>query len=354
MSENKIKQPNQIILENGKIENWLDIKGYEGKYQVSDNGRIWSIISNKYLTPIQLKNYRNIRLLKDNKTKTFGLNKLVLSHFKNIDLNNLVANHIDHDKNNNNINNLEPLTHSENTLAYYKFKGNEIIQYSRDKKIIKEWVDINDIIKENKDYVKVSILGAISKKITYKGFYWNYKVDRSKKKHSKIYNTELFKDEEFLPINNYKGYDLSNYWCSNYGLIFNRFTFNIMAVNFDNGYGRTTLTAKGHGDISFDVHIIVATLFCENDDPINKKCVNHKNGDKQDYCYLNLEWCTYSHNTEHAIGISIKKIDPKTRKCIEIFPSIKKAAKSIDGRPNSIKDACNVNSIYKGFYWEEK
>ena len=32
-------------------EIWMDIKGYNGKYQVSDKGRVWSVYSNKVLSP---------------------------------------------------------------------------------------------------------------------------------------------------------------------------------------------------------------------------------------------------------------------------------------------------------------
>lgn len=32
-------------------EIWMDLKGYDGKYQVSNEGRIWSVYSNKVLKP---------------------------------------------------------------------------------------------------------------------------------------------------------------------------------------------------------------------------------------------------------------------------------------------------------------
>ena len=37
------------MLENKEI--WKDCKGYEGRYQVSNKGRVWSIVSQKYLKP---------------------------------------------------------------------------------------------------------------------------------------------------------------------------------------------------------------------------------------------------------------------------------------------------------------
>ena len=57
-------------MENNEI--WMDIKGYEGKYKVSNMGRVYSIRSHKYLAICNNgRGYLYVSLWKDNKEKLF-------------------------------------------------------------------------------------------------------------------------------------------------------------------------------------------------------------------------------------------------------------------------------------------
>jgi len=53
------------------------------------------------------------------------------------------------------------------------------------------------------------------------------------------------------------------------------------------------------------IHRLVASSFIDN--PDNKKCVNHKDGNKKNNHSYNLEWCTYSENEKHSYSELGKK-----------------------------------------------
>ena len=63
------------------------------------------------------------------------------------------------------------------------------------------------------------------------------------------------------------------------------------------GYLIVSLT-KEKTKIQGRIHRLVAEAFLPN--PENKRCVNHKDGNKENNCVENLEWVTYSENMQHA------------------------------------------------------
>lgn len=71
-----------------------------------------------------------------------------------------------------------------------------------------------------------------------------------------------------------------------------------------NGYLRFSMF-KNKKKVTLSIHRIVAETFIPN--PNNYPCVNHKDGNKQNNCIENLEWCTYKYNTEHAWKTGLAK-----------------------------------------------
>lgn len=108
-------------------EIWKDIEGYEGLYQVSNLGRVKSLerkckVLNGYRTVNERirslnKNrygYITVSLNKNNKTKICTIHRLVAIAFIENPENKIQVNHIDGDKSNNTVDNLEWVSQEEN------------------------------------------------------------------------------------------------------------------------------------------------------------------------------------------------------------------------------------------------
>lgn len=95
-------------------EIWKDIKGYEGLYQVSNNG----LIKNKegsILKPFISNGYYRVKLTKQGKRKNEYIHRIVAYAFLDLDKNkSLQVDHIDNNRLNNNFRNLQLLTQKEN------------------------------------------------------------------------------------------------------------------------------------------------------------------------------------------------------------------------------------------------
>lgn len=96
------------------IEVWKEINGYEGKYQISNFGNVRGIKKNLLKCHINNWGYYAISFLYKNKRKTHLIHRLVAEHFIKKINGKFYINHIDGNKLNNTIGNLEWVTHKEN------------------------------------------------------------------------------------------------------------------------------------------------------------------------------------------------------------------------------------------------
>ena len=115
-------------------EIWKDIQGYEGLYQVSNKGMVKRIEHYEYrptkgqrLMPEKLlktrlneRGYVKVCLFKDSKGKWYFVHRLVASAFIDNPNNYPQVNHIDEDKENNKMDNLEWCTNSYNNRYGHK------------------------------------------------------------------------------------------------------------------------------------------------------------------------------------------------------------------------------------------
>jgi len=63
---------------------------------------------------------------------------------------------------------------------------------------------------------------------------------------------------------------------------------------------------KIHLDKFYALHRLVAKHFIKNDDIDNNKVINHIDGNRNNNCADNLEWCTQSYNMRHAYSEKLK------------------------------------------------
>lgn len=109
-------------------EEWKDVKGYEGFYQISNLGRVKSLGgwcgTAKRKEKIRAKSltrdgYEKVRLIHQGKDKTMRVHRLVAEAFIPNPENKDTVNHIDGDKRNNVVSNLEWIDRAEQMIHAY-------------------------------------------------------------------------------------------------------------------------------------------------------------------------------------------------------------------------------------------
>ena len=107
------------------MEEWKTIKGYEGLYKVSNEGRIKTEYGLIFKPSIHSGGYNYVCLTKDKVEKNITLHREVAKAFIPNPFNKKYVNHIDGNKLNNHVNNLEWCTASENMKHAYANKLQE-------------------------------------------------------------------------------------------------------------------------------------------------------------------------------------------------------------------------------------
>ena len=125
-------------------EEWRDVVGYEGLYQVSDQGRVKSFKWNKerFLKPSMDKDgYLLVTLCAGGKRKTLKVHRLVCEAFHENPDNKPQVNHINEIKTDNRASNLEWCTCKQNVNHGSRNErvSKPVGQYSLDGKLIKLW-----------------------------------------------------------------------------------------------------------------------------------------------------------------------------------------------------------------------
>ena len=121
---------------NTEIEIWKPVYGFESQYQVSNLGRVKSLGNNfsrkeKILKNIdRLNGYSTVKMSINTPQKTYRIHRLVAIAFLGLDpnQNKLVVDHIDNNKTNDLIENLQILTPKENNQKSF-LKGETLFEF---------------------------------------------------------------------------------------------------------------------------------------------------------------------------------------------------------------------------------
>lgn len=165
-------------------EEWRDIKGFEGLYQVSNLGRVKSLNYNKtkkekILKPINNgRGYLYVTLWSNGKSKRFRVHRLVGQTFLDNPNNLPVINHKDENPMNNCVTNLEWCTYQYNNCYGTKLERtskslSKKVACYKDKHLIKIYNSIKDTEKDgfNQGNVWSCCNGRYK---SHRGFTWRY------------------------------------------------------------------------------------------------------------------------------------------------------------------------------------
>lgn len=160
---------------------WRKIKEFEN-YQVSNDGRIRNKNTKKVLKPWIRNGYYSITLRKDSKSFTKNIHKIVGITWLKKTLNSNFINHIDGNKLNNKLENLEFVTPKQNTKHAIdnnltKPNVKKVKQYTKDGIFLKEFASIKEA--EGKTGVSNKHIGSVcrGKRKTTGGYVWKYSDD---------------------------------------------------------------------------------------------------------------------------------------------------------------------------------
>lgn len=178
-----------LSLEDLPNEEWRDIQGYEGNYMISNYGRVKSLKKKK---PIimraheDLKHYLDAPLYKDGFECKTRLHRLVAIHFIPNPKNLPQVNHIDGNKHNNYLSNLEWCNNSYNQKHAFRLglnvrkklgespRAKKVCQFTKTGSLVKIW-DCVSSVKLEKGWSDGFICDACKGRYkTAYGYKWRY------------------------------------------------------------------------------------------------------------------------------------------------------------------------------------
>ena len=313
------------------MDDWFDIHpSFKlSKYKITKDGRVKNKAEQILKTNVRSGFPSHSLTDDDEKSNSYCVHRLVGFTFLPIVDGKDCIRHKDGNNENNFVENLEFATKSECAFKSKPRGGKQlsrrVFEFDVEMKLLKEW----DCVKDATEFYgasrdTISHACCIPGK-KYKGHYWKYAEEE------KI-DGEEWKDLEI---------DGTIITISSHGRMkFADGTISYGSTDTD-GYQRMAKNRKG-----YRAHILVCMAFKPEGKTENKIYVNHIDGCKSNNCVENLEWCSQSENTKHAVD-TLKKIGKpvlcydKDGDFLAEFHSISAAAAKYDIHPDGISNVCS-------------
>ena len=167
-------------------EIWKPIRGYEGLYEVSNLGNVRGLVRDWDNRTKAIRNmrqhvsktgYLSLRLCKDGKTKLCKVHRLVAEAFLENPSSFPFVNHLDGNKLNNNVSNLEWCSASRNIQHAYDTglkKTRHVLQINKDGEIIQVWDNMSKASESSGVGIPHIYQCCAGQRLTAGGYKWAY------------------------------------------------------------------------------------------------------------------------------------------------------------------------------------
>lgn len=253
-------------------------------YTIDTNGNVYNKNNTKLKESIGENGYHYYRLSKNGVKKMFYAHRLVALHFIDNPFNLPVVNHLDGNKLNNSVENLEWASYSQNTVHWHQTKHNT---------------------RKNDKQLKENLQG-----------------------------------ERWIEIPKFEHYQISNY-----GRVYSAKTNRILKPSLASGYLKVGLSKNGKKQ-DFFIHRLVYSTFNKDFD-LTDNVIDHIDGNKTNNVLSNLRKVSLSENVKSALyktktNKSVKTVYQYTQdlKLIKSFESIANTSRELKLDSSSITKAC--------------
>lgn len=154
-----------------------------------------------------------------------------------------------------------------------------------------------------------------------------------------------FPSERFLPVNNFEG----RFWISDHGrLVSFNWKYKLLKPWVDStGYYACTLRMKPVKHCT-RIHVLVGDHFCEMINQGVRMTWNHKDGNKLNNHYTNLEYITAAQNCTHAVANNLYDIKGENHPHSKLTNDQVKEIYALKGKGKSFTEIGKIYSISRG------